>query len=54
MISVRYIGPVPHEVLGALRQPGDVFEVDDQVAGDLLSRPQLFALAEDAHDEEGT
>lgn len=43
MRRIRFIAAQPHEVLGAVRQQGDVLEIDDdEIAADLLRRSELF------------
>lgn len=47
MRQVRFIAAQPHEVLGAVRHAGDVLEVDDDTAADLLRRSWMFEAVVD-------
>jgi hypothetical protein len=53
MVKIKYIGTYPVEVpqgpgavVGAVRQPGEEFEVSDELAPDLLRRPD-FTITEE-------
>lgn len=46
MRRVRFISTQPYEVLGFVRSAGDILEVDDEVAEDLLRRSEMFEDAE--------
>jgi hypothetical protein len=46
MRRLRFISNQPHEVLGTIYKAGDVLEVGDALAEDLLRRTELFEPAD--------
>jgi hypothetical protein len=53
MIKIKYTGTYPVEVLsgpgalvGVVRQPGEEFEAGDELASDLLRRPDFTIVEE--------
>jgi len=54
MAQIKYVGGFPMEVLhapgagaGTVRHPGEVFEVNEEAAADLLRRPEYFEAVEE-------
>lgn len=47
MRKIRFIATQPQEVLGFVRQQGDILHVEDEVAEDLLRRSELFEVVDD-------
>lgn len=50
MRKVRYISQQSYEVLGVVRSAGDILEVDDDIAEDLLRRSEMFESVDEEID----